>query len=134
MLTPSSRSYKILASKELNEITDDKEAAKACLEKAGLNDELYRRGNTKVFGTFESHPISQILKLPKLTETCFLSVSSDVLDASCTSGTLDASCNISLNHILLLRPLVPLPYLYVCPPLSSVTAATVESPPGPYYS
>lgn len=31
------------------EITDDKVAAKACFDKAGLDPELYRLGNTKVF-------------------------------------------------------------------------------------
>ncbi|KAK8736475.1 hypothetical protein OTU49_005023 [Cherax quadricarinatus] len=41
--------YKILATKEMDTIADDKEAAKACFEKAGLNEELYRTGNTKVF-------------------------------------------------------------------------------------
>ncbi|XP_071512369.1 myosin heavy chain, muscle-like isoform X1 [Panulirus ornatus] len=61
--------YKILASKEMNELSDDKEAAKACLEKAGLNDELYRRGNTKVFfragvlGTLEEIRDDKLAKL-----------------------------------------------------------------------
>ncbi|XP_045582191.1 myosin heavy chain, muscle isoform X2 [Procambarus clarkii] len=41
--------YKILATKEMDSISDDKEAAKACFDKAGLNEELYRTGNTKVF-------------------------------------------------------------------------------------
>ncbi|KAK7078910.1 putative TRAFAC class myosin-kinesin ATPase superfamily [Halocaridina rubra] len=41
--------YKILASKEVSEIVDDKLATKACFEKAGLDEELYRCGNTKVF-------------------------------------------------------------------------------------
>ncbi|XP_042212119.1 myosin heavy chain, muscle-like isoform X1 [Homarus americanus] len=41
--------YKILASKEMSEIKDDKKAAKACFDKAGLDEESYRLGNTKVF-------------------------------------------------------------------------------------
>ncbi|XP_045582179.2 myosin heavy chain, muscle [Procambarus clarkii] len=41
--------YKILASKEMCEQPDDKKAAKACFDKAGLDAELYRLGNTKVF-------------------------------------------------------------------------------------
>ncbi|XP_064079387.1 myosin heavy chain, muscle-like [Macrobrachium nipponense] len=41
--------YKILASKEVSEIADDKKAAKACFDKAGLDEELYRCGHTKVF-------------------------------------------------------------------------------------
>ncbi|XP_042212124.1 myosin heavy chain, muscle-like [Homarus americanus] len=41
--------YKILASKEMAEIADNKAAAKACFDKAGLEEELYRCGNTKVF-------------------------------------------------------------------------------------
>ncbi|XP_042212132.1 myosin heavy chain, muscle-like isoform X2 [Homarus americanus] len=41
--------YKILASKEMSEISDDKKAAKACFDKAGLEQEHYRLGNTKVF-------------------------------------------------------------------------------------
>ncbi|KAG7174239.1 Myosin heavy chain, muscle-like 14 [Homarus americanus] len=40
--------YKILASKEMSEISDDKKAAKACFDKAGLEQEHYRLGNTKV--------------------------------------------------------------------------------------
>nr|XP_053645276.1 myosin heavy chain, muscle-like [Cherax quadricarinatus] len=41
--------YKILASQEMSAIPDDKKAAKACFDKAGLDSELYRLGNTKVF-------------------------------------------------------------------------------------
>ncbi|XP_053645278.1 myosin heavy chain, muscle isoform X2 [Cherax quadricarinatus] len=41
--------YKILASQEMSAIPDDKKAAKACFDKAGLDEELYRLGNTKVF-------------------------------------------------------------------------------------
>nr|XP_045582187.1 myosin heavy chain, muscle-like isoform X2 [Procambarus clarkii] len=41
--------YKILASKEMSEIKDDKKAAKVCFDKSGLDAELYRLGNTKVF-------------------------------------------------------------------------------------
>nr|XP_045582189.1 myosin heavy chain, muscle-like isoform X2 [Procambarus clarkii] len=41
--------YKILASKEMTEISDSKAAAKACFDKSGLDEELYRLGNTKVF-------------------------------------------------------------------------------------
>ncbi|XP_071512372.1 myosin heavy chain, muscle-like [Panulirus ornatus] len=41
--------YKILASKEMTEIQDEKKAAKFCFDKAGLDEELYRLGNTKVF-------------------------------------------------------------------------------------
>ncbi|XP_069168168.1 myosin heavy chain, muscle [Procambarus clarkii] len=41
--------YKILASKEMSETPDDKKAAKICFDKAGLEEELYRLGNTKVF-------------------------------------------------------------------------------------
>lgn len=42
------RSYKILAPKEMEKATEDKECATVCLSKAGLNEELYRCGNTKV--------------------------------------------------------------------------------------
>ncbi|XP_069988620.1 myosin heavy chain, muscle-like [Penaeus vannamei] len=42
-------SYNILAAKEMIEAKDDKKAATACFEKAGLDPELYRTGNTKVF-------------------------------------------------------------------------------------
>ncbi|XP_042212127.1 myosin heavy chain, muscle-like isoform X2 [Homarus americanus] len=41
--------YAILASREMLEAKDDKNAAKACFDKAGLDVELYRCGNTKVF-------------------------------------------------------------------------------------
>ncbi|KAK3868076.1 hypothetical protein Pcinc_026511 [Petrolisthes cinctipes] len=41
--------YKILASYEMEHTKDDKEAAKKCFVKAGLDEELYRLGNTKVF-------------------------------------------------------------------------------------
>nr|XP_027217744.1 myosin heavy chain, muscle-like [Penaeus vannamei] len=41
--------YKVIASGEMAEIADDKLAAKACFDKAGLDPELYRLGNTKVF-------------------------------------------------------------------------------------
>jgi len=41
--------YKILASVEMSEAKDDKSAAKACFDKAGLDVETYRTGNTKVF-------------------------------------------------------------------------------------
>ncbi|XP_042212117.1 myosin heavy chain, muscle-like isoform X1 [Homarus americanus] len=41
--------YKILASKEMTDIADEKKAAKVCFEKAGLDPESYRLGNTKVF-------------------------------------------------------------------------------------
>nr|XP_053645280.1 myosin heavy chain, muscle-like [Cherax quadricarinatus] len=41
--------YKILASKEMSQISDDKKAAKVCFDKSGLDEELYRLGNTKVF-------------------------------------------------------------------------------------
>ncbi|XP_069950100.1 myosin heavy chain, muscle-like [Cherax quadricarinatus] len=41
--------YKILAYKEMTHIENDKKAARACLEKAGLDADLYRLGNTKVF-------------------------------------------------------------------------------------
>ncbi|XP_042212122.1 myosin heavy chain, muscle-like isoform X1 [Homarus americanus] len=41
--------YAILASREMIEAKDDKKAAKACFVKAGLDEELYRCGNTKVF-------------------------------------------------------------------------------------
>ncbi|XP_045582177.2 myosin heavy chain, muscle isoform X1 [Procambarus clarkii] len=41
--------YKILASQEMSAIPDDKKAAKVCFDKAGLDEELYRLGNTKVF-------------------------------------------------------------------------------------
>jgi len=41
--------YKILAPKEMDAIDDDKECAKTCLDKAGMSEELYRTGNTKVF-------------------------------------------------------------------------------------
>merc|ERR1719209_115666 len=41
--------YKILASVEMSEAKDDKSAAKACFDKAGLDAETYRTGNTKVF-------------------------------------------------------------------------------------
>ncbi|XP_037787098.1 myosin heavy chain, muscle-like [Penaeus monodon] len=41
--------YKILAPKEMAEGTEDKKAAIACFEKAGLDAEMYRCGNTKVF-------------------------------------------------------------------------------------
>ncbi|WP_411027055.1 hypothetical protein, partial [Salmonella sp. s55033] len=33
----------------MDSITDEKECAKTCLEKAGMNEELFRTGNTKVF-------------------------------------------------------------------------------------
>ncbi|XP_042212128.1 myosin heavy chain, muscle-like isoform X1 [Homarus americanus] len=61
--------YMILAPKELNEIEDDKTAAKACFDKAGLNEELYRTGNTKVFfragvlGTLEEIRDDKLAKL-----------------------------------------------------------------------
>ncbi|XP_045582192.1 myosin heavy chain, muscle [Procambarus clarkii] len=41
--------YKILAFREIAEVCDDKKAVKACFDKAGLDEELYRLGNTKVF-------------------------------------------------------------------------------------
>ncbi|XP_071512366.1 LOW QUALITY PROTEIN: myosin heavy chain, muscle-like [Panulirus ornatus] len=41
--------YKILAFKEVSEAQDDKEAAKICFLKAGMDEDLYRLGNTKVF-------------------------------------------------------------------------------------
>ncbi|XP_063590057.1 myosin heavy chain, muscle-like [Penaeus indicus] len=41
--------YNILAAKEMNEAKDDKTCAKACFDKVGLDAELYRTGNTKVF-------------------------------------------------------------------------------------
>nr|ASF79341.1 myosin heavy chain [Palaemon carinicauda]ASU54247.1 myosin heavy chain [Palaemon carinicauda] len=41
--------YKILASQEMAEAKNDKAAAEACFQKAGLDKEMYRTGNTKVF-------------------------------------------------------------------------------------
>ncbi|XP_050734450.1 myosin heavy chain, muscle-like [Eriocheir sinensis] len=41
--------YKILASQEMAAIPDDKQAAKVCFDKSGLDVELYRLGKTKVF-------------------------------------------------------------------------------------
>nr|XP_045582183.1 myosin heavy chain, muscle-like isoform X2 [Procambarus clarkii] len=41
--------YKILASKEMASIEDNKKAAEVCFNKSGLDPELYRLGNTKVF-------------------------------------------------------------------------------------
>ncbi|XP_045127371.1 myosin heavy chain, muscle-like [Portunus trituberculatus] len=41
--------YKILAPKEMDKAEDDKQCATVCLTKAGLNEELFRTGNTKVF-------------------------------------------------------------------------------------
>ncbi|CAL4179704.1 unnamed protein product, partial [Meganyctiphanes norvegica] len=41
--------YKILASQELTNIPDNKEAATACFEKVGLDAEKWRVGHTKVF-------------------------------------------------------------------------------------
>ncbi|KAK3877615.1 hypothetical protein Pcinc_017693 [Petrolisthes cinctipes] len=41
--------YKILAPKEMEAVDDEKECARTCLNKAGMNEELYRTGNTKVF-------------------------------------------------------------------------------------
>ncbi|XP_069988200.1 myosin heavy chain, muscle [Penaeus vannamei] len=40
--------YKIIA-REMSEMSDNKKAAKTCFKKAGLDDELYRLGHTKVF-------------------------------------------------------------------------------------
>lgn len=41
--------YKILAPKDVSEAGDDhKKVAKVCFDKAGLDEELYRLGNTKV--------------------------------------------------------------------------------------
>lgn len=45
---PPPLSYNILAAKEMNEAKDDKNCAKACFDKVGLDAELYRTGNTKV--------------------------------------------------------------------------------------
>ncbi|XP_063607359.1 myosin heavy chain, muscle-like isoform X2 [Penaeus indicus] len=61
--------YNILAAKEMNEAKDDKQAAKACFDKAGLDKELYRTGNTKVFfragvlGTLEEIRDDRVMKL-----------------------------------------------------------------------
>ncbi|XP_042858718.1 myosin heavy chain, muscle-like [Penaeus japonicus] len=61
--------YNILAAKEMNEAKDDKKAAQACFERAGLNPELYRTGNTKVFfragvlGTLEEVRDDRVMKL-----------------------------------------------------------------------
>ncbi|KAK3852426.1 hypothetical protein Pcinc_040988 [Petrolisthes cinctipes] len=41
--------YKILASKEMDALEDQKAAAKVCFDKSGLDPETYRLGNTKVF-------------------------------------------------------------------------------------
>ncbi|XP_047497306.1 myosin heavy chain, muscle-like [Penaeus chinensis] len=41
--------YNILAAQEMIEAKEDKKAAEACFKKAGLDPELYRCGNTKVF-------------------------------------------------------------------------------------
>jgi len=41
--------YNILAATEMAEAKDDKSAANSCFVKAGLEPELYRTGNTKVF-------------------------------------------------------------------------------------
>ncbi|KAK8736466.1 hypothetical protein OTU49_005019 [Cherax quadricarinatus] len=41
--------YKILASTEMATLSDNKKAAQACFDKSGLDPELYRLGNTKVF-------------------------------------------------------------------------------------
>lgn len=40
--------YKILASKIMSELKEDKKAAKACFDKVGLAEESYRLGHTKV--------------------------------------------------------------------------------------
>lgn len=48
IITLSTHSYKIIA-REMSEMTDNKKAAKTCFKKAGLDDELYRLGHTKVF-------------------------------------------------------------------------------------
>ncbi|MBT8926709.1 hypothetical protein BTI93_09340, partial [Lactobacillus delbrueckii subsp. bulgaricus] len=41
--------YKIVASVEMSQSKNDKLAAEACFQKAGLDKETYRTGNTKVF-------------------------------------------------------------------------------------
>lgn len=40
--------YKILAPNEMKTIKDEKQAAKTCFDKSGLDVELYRLGKTKV--------------------------------------------------------------------------------------
>ncbi|XP_047497307.1 myosin heavy chain, muscle-like [Penaeus chinensis] len=61
--------YNILAAKEMIEAKDDKKAATACFQKAGLDPELYRTGNTKVFfragvlGTLEEVRDDRVMKL-----------------------------------------------------------------------
>ena len=53
----------------MNKIDDDKQCATTCLTKAGLNEELFRTGNTKVFRTVLPSPSVQprSLCIPKNT-------------------------------------------------------------------
>nr|XP_053645271.1 myosin heavy chain, muscle-like [Cherax quadricarinatus] len=61
--------YLILASKEMSGIADNKKCAKVCFDKAGLDEELYRCGNTKVFfragvlGTLEEIREERVAKM-----------------------------------------------------------------------
>ncbi|XP_071512368.1 myosin heavy chain, muscle-like [Panulirus ornatus] len=61
--------YKILAPRDMAEQKDDKSAAKVCFEKSGLDAEMYRLGNTKVFfragvlGTMEELRDDRVTKL-----------------------------------------------------------------------